>query len=603
MDIAARRFGKKASRWVGWGLAISGVLMLITVGVGAFGTLSLYNSEADVQHSNEVYVRLGRLLALARDAETGQRGFVITGRDEYLEPYRDANPQIARQFDRLAPLLRGDPAQERRLAQLHGLLDEKHAELQKVIDVRRAQGFAAAQAIIMTDTGKAFMDRARATVAEMENEVARQLAARQARARRIRDLAVLLGAASGLLTIFVYASFGYWARRLLRDEAEAARSLFEQKELLEVTLASIGDGVIAIGLNGSITFFNRVAQALTGWRHEEAIGRPIDEILRFERTLDESVAENPAVTAIRERRTVDLSNGVVVVGRDGKRTHVDANGAPTFDLTGQLVGAVLVLHDVTERDRAEHQLRQRTEELARSNRDLEQFAYVASHDLQEPLRAVAGPLQLLQRRYEGQLDARADEFIGHAVDGATRMQALIDDLLSYSRVGRLEDPKQSVSAEHALQSALKNLAVVIQETGAEITHDALPAVQAISTQLTLLFQNLIGNAIKFRQKDRAPRIRIGAEPVGDQWQFSVADNGIGIADQYFDRIFVIFQRLHTRREYPGTGLGLALCKRIVEHHGGKIWVESTPGEGATFFFTMPCAVNAAEPLCSATRSE
>jgi light-regulated signal transduction histidine kinase (bacteriophytochrome) len=190
---------------------------------------------------------------------------------------------------------------------------------------------------------------------------------------------------------------------------------------------------------------------------------------------------------------------------------------------------------------------------------------------------VAGPLQLLQRRYEGQLDARADEFIGHAVDGATRMQALIDDLLSYSRVGRLEDPKQSVSAEHALQSALKNLAVVIQETRAEITHDALPAVQAISTQLTLLFQNLIGNAIKFRQKDRAPRIRIGAEPVGDQWQFSVADNGIGIADQYFDRIFVIFQRLHTRREYPGTGLGLALCKRIVEHHGGKIWVESTPG--------------------------
>jgi PAS domain S-box-containing protein len=594
MDIGAKRFGNKASRWVGWGLAISGALMLITVAVGALGTLSLYNSEADVHHSNEVYLRLDRLLALARNAETGQRGFVITGREEYLEPYRDAAPQIARQFDRLAPLLNGDPVQERRLARLRGLLDEKHAELQKVIDVRRAQGFAAAQAIVLTDTGKAFMDRARATVAEMEAQVAKQLAAHQASASRIRDLAILIGIASGLLTIVVYASFGYLARRLLHDEAQAARSLFEQKELLEVTLASIGDGVVATDLNGGITFFNPVARALTGWRPEEAAGRPVVDILRFESTLDDSVAENPAIAAIRERRTVDHSNGLVLVGRDGKRTHVDANGAPTFDSAGQLVGAVLVLHDVTERHRSERQLRQRTEELARSNRDLEQFAYVASHDLQEPLRAVAGPLQLLQRRYEGQLDARADEFIGHAVDGATRMQALIDDLLSYSRVGRLEDPKQSVSAEHALQSALKNLAVVIQETQAEITHDELPMVQAISTQLTLLFQNLIGNAIKFRHKERAPRIRIGAQPMGAQWQFSVADNGIGIAEQYFDRIFVIFQRLHTRREYPGTGLGLALCKRIVEHHGGKIWVESIPGEGTTFLFTMPRAARAAE---------
>lgn len=586
MDIAAKPFRSRASRWVGWGLAISGVLMLMTVAIGAYGTLSLYNSEADVQHSNEVYLRLGRLLALARDAETGQRGFVITGRDEYLEPYLDAIPQIAREFDRLEPLLKSEPAQAQRLARLHSLLDEKRHELQRVIDVRRAQGFAAAQAIIKTDTGKTFMDRARATVSEMESQVAVQLAAHQASARRIRDLAVLIGVASGLLTVFVFASFAYLARRLLHGEADAARLLFEQKELLAVTLASIGDGVVATDVNGDITFFNHVAQALTGWSAEDAIGRPIDDILRFERTVDHTIAPNPALTALHARRSVDHSSGVVLVGSKGTRTPVDANGAPTFDSAGQLVGAVLVLHDVTERERAEHQLRQRTEELARSNRDLEQFAYVASHDLQEPLRAVAGPVQLLQRRYQGQLDARADEFIGHAVDGATRMQALIDDLLSYSRVGRLEDAKQPISAEQALQSALKNLAVVIEETGAQITHDALPLVQAISTQLTLLFQNLIANAIKFRNKAHAPRIRIGAVPIGDQWRFSVTDNGIGIAEQYFDRIFVIFQRLHTRREYPGTGLGLALCKRIVEHHGGRIWVESTPGEGTTFFFTL-----------------
>jgi len=433
------------------------------------------------------------------------------------------------------------------------------------------------------------MDQARATVAEMEDHVDKQLAARQANARRIRDLAVLIGLASGALTLLVYASFGYMARRLLSDLAESARSLFDQKELLEVTLASIGDGVVATDIDGRVTFFNRVAQALSGWRGEQALGHPVGDILRLERSSDDSVAENPAITAMRERRSVDHSSGVVLVGRDGQRTHVDVNGAPTFDPEGKLVGSVLVLHDMTERERAERQIRQRTEELARSNRDLEQFAYVASHDLQEPLRAVAGPLQLLQRRYQDQLDARADEFIGHAVDGATRMQTLIDDLLSYSRVGRFEDPTQPVSAEQALEFALKNLVVVIEETGARIEHETLPVVQAISSQLALLFQNLIGNALKFRRKERTPVIRVRAEPLDGEWRFSVADNGIGISEQYFERIFVIFQRLHTRREYPGTGLGLALCKRIVEHHGGQIWVESTPGEGTTFFFTLPRA--------------
>jgi len=589
MDKAVKRFRSTASSWVGWGLPLIAVLMLITAGIGAFGTMSLYDSEAQVQHSNEIRSSLGQLLALARDAETGQRGFVITGRDEYLEPYSDATPQIAREFDRLSSLLKGDVWQEQRLARLQALMNRKHRELAKGIGMRRTHGFEAAQAAIMTDTGKAFMDQARATVAEMEDHVDKQLAARQANARRIRDLAVLIGLASGALTLLVYASFGYMARRLLSDLAESARSLFDQKELLEVTLASIGDGVVATDIDGRVTFFNRVAQALSGWRGEQALGHPVGDILRLERSSDDSVAENPAITAMRERRSVDHSSGVVLVGRDGQRTHVDVNGAPTFDPEGKLVGSVLVLHDMTERERAERQIRQRTEELARSNRDLEQFAYVASHDLQEPLRAVAGPLQLLQRRYQDQLDARADEFIGHAVDGATRMQTLIDDLLSYSRVGRFEDPTQPVSAEQALEFALKNLVVVIEETGARIEHETLPVVQAISSQLALLFQNLIGNALKFRRKERTPVIRVRAEPLDGEWRFSVADNGIGISEQYFERIFVIFQRLHTRREYPGTGLGLALCKRIVEHHGGQIWVESTPGEGTTFFFTLPRA--------------
>ena len=587
MNKAVKRFGSAASHWVGWGWPVIGVLMVVTAVIGALGTVRLYDSEAEVQHSNSVYSGLERLLALVRDAETGQRGFVITGRDEYLVPYREAEPQIGAQLDSLAVLFSSDGLEQRqRLARLRAMLQEKLRELRTVIEVRRTQGFAPAQAIVENDTGKAFMDHARAIVGQMEHDVAMQLAARQAKARHTRDLAVFIGLASGAFTVLICLSFGYLARRLLRETAASAQMLFVQKELLEVTLASIGDGVVATDVDGRITFFNRVVQTLTGWRQEDALGRHVEEVLRLERSVDNSHAENPGIVAIRERRSVDHSSGTVLVGRDGTRTAVDANGAPTFDSEGRLVGSVLVLHDVTEREHAERQLRQRGEELARSNRDLEQFAYVASHDLQEPLRAVAGPLQLLQRRYEGQLDARADEFIGHAVDGATRMQTLIDDLLSYSRVGRLEDPKRPARVGDALEIALKNLAVAIQEAQVQVTHDELPVVQAIPTQLALLFQNLIGNAIKFRSKDRPARIHIGAKAAGDEWQIRVEDNGIAIDKQYFERIFVIFQRLHTRREYPGTGLGLALCKRIVEHHGGKIWLESTPGEGTTFFFTL-----------------
>ncbi len=248
--------------------------------------------------------------------------------------------------------------------------------------------------------------------------------------------------------------------------------------------------------------------------------------------------------------------------------------------------------DITERKQAEVALQQTADELTRSNAELEQFAYVASHDLQEPLRAVTGMLQLLQHRYQGQLDERADEFIGHAVDGATRMQALIKDLLALSRVGTKGKPFEPVGATELLQIVLANLGVSIGESGAVITYDALPTVLADATQLMQLFQNLVGNAIKFHGQ-QPPQIHVGAErlkgqsPEPDAWQFSVRDNGIGIEPQYFERIFVVFQRLHTRREYAGTGIGLALCKKIVTRHGGRIWVESQPGQGSTFFFTIP----------------
>jgi len=263
---------------------------------------------------------------------------------------------------------------------------------------------------------------------------------------------------------------------------------------------------------------------------------------------------------------------------------------------------------ISELKRRTQELQQKTDQLARSNKELEQFAYVASHDLREPLRMVTSYVQLLARRYKDKLDADADDFINFAVDGATRMQRLIDGLLIYSRVGTRGKEFEPTDCEMILGQCLNNLQVAIGERGAVITHDPLPTVMADHLQLTQLFQNLIDNAIKFRRGEEPPRIHISAKPIAefgirntelnselrtqiselkDGWVFSVHDNGIGIAPEYADRIFVIFQRLHDREKYPGTGIGLAICKKIVERHGGSIWVESEPGKGATFYFTIP----------------
>ncbi|TKC91814.1 PAS domain S-box protein [Trinickia terrae] len=707
MAIIVKRLGKNASRWIDLGLWAVAGLMLLTAGAGALGTVRLYNSEAEVSRSNEVIANLEQLLSLAKDLESGQRGFVITGRSSYLEPYTTALPRIGQQFERLAELLQGDAFQQQNLVGLRSLLTEKQAELAAVIAARQTAGFDAAQAIVLNDTGKVFMDRARSLAHDMELSARRKLELQREAAVKTRNQAIAIGLASGALTLFVCISFGFVTRRMLLSEASAAENLFEQKELLHVTLASIADGVVATDIDGRITFFNHIAQDLTGWTSEAATGQPIDEVLTFLQGPNRQRAANPALAALKEQRIVSLVNHTLLIGRDGVQTHVEASGAPCFDSTGKLVGAVQVFKDVTERERAEERfrlaveaapnamimvngegrivlvnsqaekmfgyardelmgqsietlvperfrprhpgyrdaffrdphsrpmgvgrdlyglrrdgtempieiglnpiqtsegpfvlsaiaditerkraelnLRKRTEELARSNEDLEQFAYVASHDLQEPLRAVAGPLQLLQRRYQGQLDTRADEFIGHAVDGATRMQALIDDLLVYSRVGRPEDARQPTDCALVLDQALKNLSALIQEAGAQVSRDALPVVRAIPTQLLLLFQNLVGNAIKFRRRDCPVQIHVGVRSQEDAWLLWVKDNGIGIDPQYFERIFLIFQRLHTRREYPGTGIGLALCKRIVEQHGGRIWVESGRDEGTTFLFTL-----------------
>jgi light-regulated signal transduction histidine kinase (bacteriophytochrome) len=297
---------------------------------------------------------------------------------------------------------------------------------------------------------------------------------------------------------------------------------------------------------------------------------------------------------LTDRERARVHDGEIDSVRFEKR-YIRKNGTPVWvelavalarDPHGHPQYEIAIFDDITERKKAEAALREAHEELKRSNSELEQFAYVASHDLQEPLRMVSSYTQLVMKRYGERLDGDAREFMAYVVDGAARMKQLIEDLLAYSRVGTKGKEFKPVPLENALKRAITNLRAAIEESGAEITHDALPTVDADEVQLAQLFQNLMGNALKFRGAEK-PHLRISCSEKDNEFEIRVQDNGIGIEPQYFERIFMLFQRLHTKGDYPGTGIGLAICKKVVERHGGRIWVESEPGRGSSFNFTLP----------------
>ena len=364
-----------------------------------------------------------------------------------------------------------------------------------------------------------------------------------------------------------------------------AREIKQSKELFRILFyrSPIGTYIIQ---DGYFRLVNRQLAYILGYEEDELIGRPA---LSFVLPEDREAVREKAVSMLKAE--CSLGYEFRVINKQAKIKWVMETVVPIYYRRKRAILGSLI--DVTERKQMEERLKQMTDEMQRSNTELEQFAYVISHDLQEPLRMVSSYTQLLSKRYRNKLDDDADEFIAYAVDGAKRMQTLLHDLLEYSRVGTRGKPFSLVNCEHIVEQAMANLKIAIEECGASVSYDVLPTIMGDEGQLVRLFQNLIGNAIKFRGEE-APQVHISAQRRNNTVTFSVKDNGIGIDPEHSQSIFDIFRRLHTSEEYPGTGMGLAICKKIVERHGGHISVQSQPGQGSTFYFSVDMAGGEAE---------
>lgn len=468
----ARKWSVEKKTSVMLGLAS---VILVTLNILFYLSFLKQKETSDQVNLSQKNLRaLEDVLSSVKDAETGQRGYLLTGEESYLKPYNLALKTIDQQIDQLKILSLVDPDQKQQLLILEPLVRSKLAELQKTVDLKKNKDINAALSLVLTNQGKELMDQIRIEIQQMQKRKNQQL------------------------------------QNWLLAKDQEARSI-QQTFIVCFILNMLAFYLV----------YRAIQQEMTERQQTEALLKKLNEDL-------ENIVQN---------RTAELK---------------DANT-----------------------------------NLLRSNRELEQFAYVASHDLQEPLRAVNSYTQLLARKYQSNLDAKADKYIGYIVEGANRMQQLIEDLLNFSRIGTEGKELQPIALETILAQVLCHLKVAIIKSQAIVTHEPLPTIKGDKTQLIQLFQNLIANAIKFR-KSEPPEVHIKGVQQDKKWLISVSDNGIGMEEEYFERIFVIFQRLHSRTEYPGTGIGLAVCKRIVECHGGRIWVESTLGVGTTFYLTIPC---------------
>ncbi|HYL78104.1 MAG TPA: PAS domain S-box protein [Bryobacteraceae bacterium] len=691
-----------------WMLGISAAILLAIAGLSYRDWSEYRRASTDALRTQQILISMQRLLSTTLDAETGQRGFLLTGDERYLAPYYSAIQAVSSERATLKGLMTRPRDEPGEIARLSKLVDQKLEELHTTIEVRRIEGFQAALDTVLSDRGKQIMDEIRDICGRIQS---REYSALIDGTLRIESLArrTEVVAVAGMLTLFAFLVAASLAtnRAIVRRE-RSLREVREARDVLKTTLASIGDAVISTDRQGRVVFANGVALELLRRKESDVVGAPLQEVFQIVNEFTRQPVESPVTRVLREGTVVGLANHTVLIAADGTETPIDDSGAPIRDKNGNIHGTVLVFRNITERRRADAAIRllasivessddaiisksmdgivtswnkgaerifgytpeemvgqsilaiaapdradempqilerirrgeridhyqtvrrgkrgnlihvslsvspvldsagrivgaskiardvtdrvvaeqsilRNADRLARSNADLQQFTYAASHDLQEPLRTIVTFTQMLAERYQGKMDAQTTQYVEFIISAATRMSALISDLLNYSRLSQHDDaPFKEVPLSDIVNWAAYNLQMAIQDSGATLDAGPLPSVWANQTQMIQLFQNLLSNAIKYRSQD-APSIRIGAEQKGEEWIVSVCDNGVGVAPEYREYIFGVFKRLHGQ-QFPGTGVGLAICKGIVERHGGRIWVESAEGQGSIFRFSIP----------------
>ncbi len=544
-----------------------------------------------VQHTHITLAELSTLKETLVDVETGARGYIITGDERFLDAFRDSGTTLKEAIARFRLAIDDNPKQISAVDALIPVIDRKMHAMTDAIELRRAKGIEAVAEVSHMTAGRTAMEEIRARIEGLRStEVELLDQRRQASESEARHTVTLIWTACALALTFMALS----GLMLLRQSRLRARAEDERDQFFTSAL----DLLCIAGLDGYFKRLNPAFMRVLGFTERELLAQPFSsfvhpddlagtlaEVEKLGQGIDSTSFENRyrckdgswrwllwTSTAVKDRGLI------FATARDitERRNLEDALKFKQSQLEVALTAEQISLQDA----------RKNAEALERSNRELREFAHVASHDLQEPLRMVSSFCSMLSDNYRGRLDAEADEFITHAVDGAKRMQVLIQDLLSYSRLEGQGMTFQTVDVEQAVRTAKDNLAALISESATELTWSELPTLAADRRQIVQLVQNLIGNAIKYRSQ-RPSRVRISSVRDGAAWRFSVSDDGIGIASRHHERIFGMFKRLHGRERYAGTGIGLAICKKVVEMHGGRIWVESELDKGATFHFTIP----------------
>ena len=581
-------------------LAVALVLLVAVAGLSYRSARAARAGAASVESTQAILQQAQLVLTLSTDAETGQRGFLLTSDPSYLQPYDRAVVALASAVQRLDDLTSAGGLHRDRVRELQFAIEQKLAELKATIVAADSIGVPAAVRIVRTGEGRALMERIRGSVGAIADGESRRLAEQEAvLTRSTREASYMTVVALGLAAVATGGATAVMMRGVRRRErARAALAEDAIREEAARRMAAIvessDDVILAKDLDGVITSWNPAAERTFGYRAHEAIGQPITIIVPPDRLFEEG-------EVLRRMRAGERTDHFDTVRwtKDGRPVEISLSVSPIRDRDGAIIGASTIARDITERKRAEADLKrlnetleervhERTRQLEEINVELNAFGYTVSHDLRAPLRAMNGFATALVSAYGDKLDARGKDFAGRIVAAAEQMDRLIQDLLAYSRLSRDELRLQPLTLDDVVRDTLAALAAEIQQRRASVSvSESLGVVVANRQALGHVVTNLLSNAIKFVAPAATPRVRVWSEPTGGMQRLWVADNGIGIEPAYQANIFRVFERLHASEAYPGTGIGLAIVRRGTERMGGRVGLESTPGQGTAFWIELP----------------